>query len=102
MYLNPIIGTGIFLSMMLTAATFSSTASASAATSSNNSTQPNLSIIVKTIQSAKNNAGTALSAMEGGTQCGITCIKVEADKLHLIQAQLQMVLMMLGNFSKSG
>src|SRR5690349_13390214 len=102
MNLNSLLGTGIFLSMLLIVTIISGPISISAATSHNtNSTQSNLNdIVVKTIQSAKNNTGSALSFMEGGDKCS-ACIGLALKKLVLADAQLKMVLMMLGNHSKS-
>jgi hypothetical protein len=104
MYFNSMLGAGIFLSTLLMVVTFGSPVFASTAANQNNSTRSNnvsadISDVVKLIQSAKNNAGAALSSMEGGTQCGGPCIKVALDKLILIQGQLRLALSILGNTS---
>jgi hypothetical protein len=51
-----------------------------------------ISDVVKLVQSARNNAGAALSSLEDGAQCGGPCVKVALDKLNLIQGQLRMSL----------
>jgi hypothetical protein len=100
MYFNSMLGAGIFLSTLLMVVTFGGPVFASTAANQNNSTRSNnVSDVVKLIQSAKNNAGAALSSMEGGTQCGGPCIKVALDKLILIQGQLRLALSILGNTS---
>jgi hypothetical protein len=92
------LGTGLIITTLMVAIGFSNSAFALTIVNPN-IPQPS-SDVVDTVRSAKKNVGTALSSLEGVAEGCISCIRTVADKLNLVDVQLQMALMLLGNTSQ--